>query len=398
MYALSDAVTRIMYSVTLNRYVTVLRLGINMNHSWKILAVIIAALFIVPLAVTDGADGADSKSFTITDGTGREFTFDGPSEKIVALGKGTNLTIAELGCLDKVVAVDTWSMPAKANDERLSGLNAVDVGSIYYADNNDNVLAELNKLVEANTLSHDDAVILTAYPNTLVLRELLEKMGFTHVLVWTEIVDYETIVKFVEAISQVATGSLDTELVEEMRTVQKTIDDGLKGVAEKKKAVYVRYTTDSGEFTIGNTGSIAVSLIESAGGENIGRNESTDQRRWGDTSMMIQLLEENPDAVVFLDVTWANADHTVYDFRTEYLGGDTQRKVVQLKSEWNNYGPDAMDGLMVVAQSMYPDIFGEYVVDEGGSPGDNNTLLYVGAAVAAIAIIAVAYILLMRRS
>ena len=114
--------------------------------------------------------------------------------------------------------------------------------------------------------------------------------------------------------------------------------------------------------------------------------------------MMIQLLEENPDAVVFLDVTWANADHTVYDFRTEYLGGDTQRKVVQLKSEWNNYGPDAMDGLMVVAQSMYPDIFGEYVVDEGGSPGDNNTLLYVGAAVAAIAIIAVAYILLMRRS
>ena len=129
MYALSDAVTRIMYSVTFNRYETVLRLGINMNYSWKILAVIIAALFIVPLAVTDGADGADSKSFTITDGTGREFTFDGPSEKIVALGKGTNLTIAELGCLDKVVAVDTWSMPAKANDERLSGLNAVDVGS-----------------------------------------------------------------------------------------------------------------------------------------------------------------------------------------------------------------------------------------------------------------------------
>lgn len=371
---------------------------VKLNIVLKITAVLLTVLMIVPASVMATDAGTTDQSFSVTDGTGREFTFDGPTDKIVTGGKGASLTVYELGCLDKIVAVDQYSMPDKADDERLDNLNAVSLGSLYYDTNNDYIAGELDRLVKEGVMSYNDAIILTGYTNCLNIRNILESTGFTHVLVWTSIEDYGTLVDFVETMSMVVTGSLNTELVNEMEAMQTAIDQGLEGVTEKREAIYVRYTTDSGEFTIGNTGSIAVSLIESAGGINIGRNEGSDSTRYGDTGLMLQILGEHPDAVILLDVTWKNSGYSVADFRQEYLGGDTSRTVLQLESVWNNYGPDAKDGLWAVAQAMYPSIFGGQDPGDGDPTGDGNILLYVGAAAAVLIIIAAVYFLLLRRS
>ncbi len=375
-----------------------------MTVNWKAVAVLITAIMVIPVCFVDSSDAADAadtnvSSFTITDGTGRTFSFDGASERLVTPGKGTTLTVAELGCLNKVVAVDNWSMPENANDERLTvpEYNPVSIGSLFYSDNNGYAAGVLSQLVDQGRLSCDDAIILTAYTNTLVLRDLLEKTGFTKVLVWTTIEDYDSIVDFVRAVSLIATGTLNTDLVNEMNSIKATIDNGVSGITTKAEGVYVRYTTSDAEFTIGNTGSIAVSLIEAAGGVNVGKTDTTDQRRYGDNSMMLQLLADHPNAVVFLDVTWKDAGYTVADYREKFLGGDTTRTVVQLESEWNNYGPDAKEGLKVVAQSLYPSVFGENSFDEGEPTGDNNLVLYVGAACVGIIVLAGVYFVLMRR-
>jgi len=347
----------------------------------------------VSAAVFGGAsDGAEPT--IITDGTGKTFEYTEPTEHIVTMGYASTLTVAVLGEIGKIIAVDTYSTYDYTKDERLKDLNAMNMGSIYTATNNDKIVVQFLQWVEEGKMNLNDTIILTAYSNANDLRSQLNGVGFDHVLVYLSVTTYDQIVDFVRSMSIITTGGV-SKIVDDMKLVKETIDEGLAGVTEKAKGLGVWYYASSG-FSVGNTGSITVSLIESAGGINVAYNPSLSSTTYGDASTIIQLVEANPDVVIFLPDSYLRSN-TVGDFRNSILGGDTGVTVVPVNANWNNYDPDAADGLWAFACAMYPDLFDGPAphVDDGIS--DSNLLMYAAAGILVAIIMLAGGYFFMRR-
>ncbi|MDR3282624.1 MAG: ABC transporter substrate-binding protein [Candidatus Methanoplasma sp.] len=343
-----------------------------------------------------GGDSDAAGPLTVTDGEGREFQYDKPADHVVTMGFASTLTVVELGAVDKIIGVDHYSTYDYKKDERLKNLDATDLGSYYSASNNDLIASTLVQWVEAGKMSLDDTVILTAYSNSKALRTILEGHGFTHVLVYLTITDYDQIVEFVNDVSIAVTGGT-SKLVDDMKAVRDAVNKGVAGVPEKSKGIAVWYTASTGEFTVGNTGSIAVSLIEAAGGVNPARDASVGGTTYGNASTVLDMLKDDADIVVFLSDVYINNNHTVTDFRNAVLGGDSSIKIVVLKDNWNNYCPDAAEGLWAVASALYPDLFaGEPPTADEGSDGVPVLYMAIGGVAAAIVIAAIA-LYIMRR-
>jgi ABC-type Fe3+-hydroxamate transport system substrate-binding protein len=358
----------------------------------KILSVIsILILFSGMSAVILGSvsDGADPTTAT-SDISGYEDDVE-PARYIATLGYAPTLTVAMLGEIDKIVAVTTYSTYEYTKDERLKDLNAADLGSIYSANNNDYVVTWFLQWTDENDVDLSDvAIILTGYPNAITLGNELKKVGFEKVLAYNIITEYSDIVDCVREISILATGEVSS-IVDDMELVKATIDVGLGGISEKAKGLAVWYSTASGEFQVNNTGSISTSLIEAAGGINIGYDPSVTGQRYGNISTVVQLIEANPDVVIFLSDTYFDS-HTIGDFRETVLGGNEDIPILRMIPYWNNYDPDAAEGLWAFACALYPDLFkGEAPHYDDGTT-KSNILLYAAAGFVVVIIIAgVAY-------
>jgi len=340
-----------------------------------------------------GDDSEGAVRITITDGEGRTFDYYSPTQHIVTMGYASTLTVALLGEIDKIIAVDSWSTYDYTKDERLKDLNAMNMGSIYQSSNNDKIVVQFVKWVDEGKMNLDDTIILTTYQNAKVLRDRLNDVGFSKVLVYLSVSSYEDIVKITRDISLIVTGGV-AKIVDDMNLVKNTIDDGLRGVTEKRKGLSIWYNASSG-FSVNTTGSLAVSLIESAGGVSIAAPSTTSSTRYGDVTTMVKLISENPDTVVFLSDTYTR-EHTISDFRARYLGGDESITVISVNSNWNNYCPDASDGLWAFACALYPDLFEGPIpkTDERTTP---NLLMYAAGGIAASIIMLVIAYIVMRR-
>ncbi len=336
----------------------------------------------------DAADGAEPT--TITDGTGVPFTYAGPTEHIVTTGYGSTLTVAMLGEIEKIIAVDTYSTYEYTKDERLKDLNATSVGSLYSSSNNDYIVSLFVQWVDEGKMNLDDTIILTTYNNSLVLRDLLNSIGFSKVLVYLEITSYDQVVDFVRSMSVIVTGKV-SGIVNDMELVKATIDDGLMGIGEKAKGLSTWYISSSG-FTVNNKGSIATSLIETAGGINVAYDPSISTVRYGDASTIVQMVEAHPGLVIFM----SNFSGSISDFRNTVLGGRADVPVIPMEANWNNYCPDAAEGLWAVACALYPNLFeGPAPHDDG--PSDPNTLLWAFVGIVSVIIIfGIAYFFLRK--
>lgn len=358
-------------------------------------AIAIVAMLTVPMALAS-VDADESSGFDITDGMGDTFHFDGPAERIVSSGYGATLTIIDAGQKDKIVAADKYSFYENKNDEKLIGLEATNLGSFYGTTSDGAILTELVNMVdEYKTLQKDDPIILINYDDNLSLRDLLRENGFTKVLMWGEASSYQTVMDIVRDVSMIVTGT-EPESVLSMEQTIADIQSGVSEIPESERtdALFVWYY--SKQFTIGSE-SIMGSMIELCGGKNLGYREGVD--RWGSSAEIVNILESNPDAVVFVNDTYFSSGKTIQDFRDEVLGGDQSIRVVAMDSQWNNCCPESVDGLVAVSQCLYPEIFGEYDTgEESGDDGSDFPITYVAIGIiVVIAIVAVAVVLMRRK-
>ncbi len=327
--------------------------------------------------------------FTITDGTGASFDYYGAAERIVVNGSAVTLTIADAGAVSKVVAVDKYSTYEYTKYEELKSLDAVDLGSFYGTTNHDYIVTSLVKMVDDGKLSLDDSIILSSYTSNLELREKLNASGFTKVLVWNTINEYDDVVKMVEDVSLIASGEIP-ESVSKMKanveSVKKTAAD-FTGT-ERPKALYVWYYSKA--LQIGNTG-IMKSMLDVCQANNIGYDASNTSARYGDVSTITKLVGENKDAVVFVSNSYFSAGYTLDDFYNDVLGGDRSIKVVQMGLQWNNWCPESSDGLVQIANELYSEP--EPKPEPQPDKSDDDILIYAAAISAAIVAIAlVAYL------
>ena len=366
--------------------------------SMIIASITLMILIAAPLSLIEV--DADS-GFDITDGEGRTFHYDAPTEHVVSTGYATTLTIAGAGAIDKIVAVDKYSTYSYTKDEKLSGLDAADLGSFYGKTNHSLIKTTLVKMVEDKKMSLDDTIILTSYSDNRALYDDLKSYGFTHVLLWITISNYDEIMNFVESVTKIVTGG-SSDSLKDMQSKIDSVKNGLSGVkdGERANALFVWYT--SGKLDVGNT-SIMNSMLEICKANNLGYSE-TEKAHYGDTNLIVKLLEKNPNTVIFINNAYKNAGKTVDDFRNDVLGGRTDIPVVIMGLYWNNFCPESADGLVTMAKYLYPGIMGEpydgymneYGIESSDSDKDNNTVI-ITAIVAALAVIAVVGVVMLRR-
>lgn len=365
-------------------------------RNWILSLAVAAALIAVPLAAFDST--AEGTTFTVTDDTGTTFEFTGAAEHIVLNGTGAALTVADAGAVDKIVAVDKYSTYSYTGYEQLKDLDAVELGSFYGTSNHDYIVATLVYMVDSGDLSLDDPIILTTYTANESLKEKLMKVGFTKVLLWytSSISSYDDIVQFVSDVSMIATGTVSDSVAAMTETVG-MVESAVSSASEKAKAISVWYSSSSGVM-VNNIG-IASSMLEVCNAENIGYVEGGGTY-YGDAATIVKLLEDNPGTVIFLSSSWAAAGKTVDDFCSEYLGGSTDFTVIQMGALWNNWCPESADGLLAMAEALYPSLFGSAEGDAGSSDedsdGSNDALMWVVAAIVVIVIAAAAYVVFRR--
>ena len=367
-----------------------------------------AALFVLMLAATvvimvPAADDSSAAGFTVKDGRGTEVKFDDVASHVVTSGVGTSATIVQIGQLDKIVVCDNYSYTSteevlkdlkKAVDDKKikangnvysSGLGAFKTDVVDAADTEKGGKFDKEK----------DVLILTASKATNdSLKTYFEGLGFKKILLWDSITEYGQIIDFAKAVSMALTGKTVND-VKSMELVKDTIKDKLESEKitddKKTKALYVRLS--SGKYTIGNTGSIATSMMEAAGAKNIGYDSSKSGTTYGvEASAFTDFRTENPNdkIIVFLD---SNVTAEKSNQIKTLMGENTT--LVQLKSLWNNYSIDSKDGVWTMACASYPDYF------EGDVPEvkdtNNNSMLYIALGGAAVVVVLIVAFFLIKR-
>ena len=349
-----------------------------MNGRILLMLAAIAALSVIPVCAQDS-----DASFSVTDGTGTSFEYQGAADRIILNGSATALTVAEAGAVNKIAAVDRYSTYEYTGFEELKDLEAENLGSFYGTANHDYIVTTMVKMVEKGEFSLDDTVILTSYTSNLELREKLGNAGFTRVLVWNSIENYSDLVKMVEDVSLIASGSVPGS-VTDMKNKIKAVEDRAAGYAgDRPKALYVWYYSKS--LQIGNTG-IMKSMLDVCRADNIGYDPSVSSARYGDVNAITKLLENNRDAVVFVSDSYFSAGKTLDDFYDEVFAGDRSVKAVRMGLQWNNWCPDSADGLTEMADALYSSVPGPEPEPEPKSGGQDlgQYILYAAAVMAVI--------------
>ena len=362
-----------------------------------------AALFVLMLAVTAvliipiGDDSSAAGKITVTDGRGTSVTFDEVASHVVTCGKGPTATVIQLGQLDKIVVCDSYSKTGtedvfKDLKTRISEGKIKADGNVYssgLAAFKTNVVDSADTEKGGTFDKEKDVIILTASKaNNTSLYDYFTGLGFKKILIWDSITEYEQIIDFARSVSKVLTGSV-ADQVKSMELVQDKVKNTLASekVEVKTKAIYIRMS--SSNFALGNTESLTTSMIDVAGGNNLGIDASKAKPTYTVSKSELVSMRENNGTdkiVVFLDTTVKedNLNAIKEAMGTEYT------EYVPLDGLWNNYSIDSKDGVWTMACAMYPDLFSGDVPKVDSEK--ENIIVYVavgGGAALAVLILAV---------
>ena len=359
------------------------------------LAVVVAmAVSAAPLFVSDGSDA----EMTVKDGYGNEFTFSDEPSHIITIGSGITATCIQLGAIDKILVADSYS---KGNTNQVFDVlrEYVNAGKIAANGNiySSGKAALKTDIVDAADTEHGgkfdketDPVFITggnSYINPII--EDLKALGFQKVMAWNDITEYNEIADFVSTVSKIIDGT-ESDKVAQMKHVSEVISDGVKDKT-KREAFYVTYS--GSVFKVGNTKSLANSMIYAAGGESITTNPDISTSTY--EANVTTLVEQHPDAVIFLDSS-IHANAANKEAFLNAIEGGSGKTIVEMNSLWNNYSIDSMNGVWTMACAMYPDTF-EGDVPTVDDDSKDNTVLYIGIGAAAAAVILVAGVLFLRK-
>ena len=357
---------------------------------------VIGMLFASTAVCVFADDGDAASSYTVTDGQGTEFSFSEAPSHIVTAGTGISATAIQIGSLSKIVVCDKYTKTNTssvfADLQTKINNNEVRANGSCYSSGQADLKADIVYVTDNGGFDKaKDAIILTGSFTTLQsLVDELRTLGYQKVMVWKDITDYADLVGFIRSVSLAINGEV-TSYVAQMENLSEYISSHLSGV-EKKGALYTTYS--SSDYKVGNNGSLANSMIVAAGGTSITVDGTKSGSTYGDKATLTKFIVDNPTVVIFLDNSIAKDSSKVAEV-TE-MCGSTEHTMVALDPLWNNYSIASMDGVWAMACAMYPDIFhGDIPTVNGGS--NDNTVLYIGAAVAAVAIIGVAGFIFMRR-
>jgi len=298
-----------------------------------ILSIIISAAFsaCAPSAAVVSAE------ISVIDGLDKQITLDQPAENIVTLSPPITEILYAIGAGDQVVARDSFS------DYPEDALSLPDIGGGF---------AEYDL---ETIISLEPDLVITGGINTVELVQSLEDLGLT-VYYLANPSDLEGTFASIDALG-VLSGHEDQaeELVKGLRSRVDTVSTILEGVEEKTTVYYELDATDAAKPYTPGPNTFYTSMIEMAGGVNIGE---TLEFEWAQISLE-QLLIEDPDLILLGDAMWGVTPESV----AKRAGWDSLTAVangIVLPFDDNliaRIGSRQVDGLEALAKIFHPDLF-----------------------------------------
>ena len=377
-------------------------------------AVLIAIMVISSIPPLASDDSWASQPIVVTDGVGREHTFDHIPDRIVTIGTGLTATAIELDLLDRMIVCDRYA--ALDNHSLFNGLRSK-IGNDQIMANGSGYSTGLGSVkndiwtmtekiyrekgIDLEGVDHldvrDIAIFMTGVPSSI--NELYDdlsdaRLSYKHILCWDTIDSYDDLIDMVRTMSLVMKGVVDPH-VDEMESIVDYIETILSGNPgmKRREAFYVTYS--GGELKVGNMGSLANSMIEAAGGISITNDASMSKTYAANIPRLIE--GHGTDMVIFVDDVLASNESSM-DTLKKALGGQDV-KLVRLDPLWNNYCIESMNGVWAMACAMYSDVYPDvFVGDVPVIPNDydDDIVLYTVAGILGAAMISVLAFLYFR--
>jgi len=319
----------------------------------KMVAVAIAALVVVGgsaaayVLLSDDKNDAGDPYLSITNSIGTTVNFYEPAQKVASMGLSFSTTLLELGCLDDMVMIDTYSAPGNSGISELGSIPSYSVGDgqqiaqilangIGGFDKKRDVVFVYGYSYNANAIQSMEALglkVVTYYPTTYEAgMEMVTSIG--------EIMDLND-----EALAITdAMGSALTDYA------QKLADNGIVE-GSKVRAAYVSYSLSN--MKIGNINSYSVILMKIAGGANPADDGTMSGTSLTSYSVDHTFFLQMNIGVIFLDPYYTG---TPEEFRSA-MSIPANVQIYHLEMVMNQYGPTSLDGIQFMAEKMYPGIF-----------------------------------------
>ena len=377
-------------------------------------AVLIAIMVISSIPPLASDDSWASQPIVVTDGVGREHTFDHIPDRIVTIGTGLTATAIELDLLDRMIVCDRYA--ALDNHSLFNGLRSK-IGNDQIMANGSGYSTGLGSVkndiwtmtekiyrekgIDLEGVDHldvkDIAIFMTGVPSSI--NELYDdlsdaRLSYKHILCWDTIDSYDDLIDMVRTMSLVMKGVVDPH-VDEMESIVDYIETILSGNPgmKRREAFYVTYS--GGELKVGNMGSLANSMIEAAGGISITNDASMSKTYAANIPRLIE--GHGTDMVIFVDDVLASNESNM-DALKKALGGQ-DIKLVRLDPLWNNYCIESMNGVWAMACAMYSDVYPDVFVGDVpviSNDYDDDIVLYTVAGLLGAAMISVLAFLYFR--
>ncbi|MFJ7850881.1 ABC transporter substrate-binding protein [Peribacillus sp. NPDC097206] len=312
----------------------------TVRSSW--IALLMVALFLTGCALNDDqksiekkdpATTEEVKSYTVTDDSGKEITFDKVPETVVSLQPSNTEILYALGVGNKVIgATDFDNYPEEAKDvERVS----------------DSMTINSEKIISLKP----DAIIAYTIGDEAALKPL-EDAGIP-IFIIKSAVTFDDVYSDIDQIAKVM-GVTDQgdDLVKNIKKQIKDVEEKVASVDSKEKTYFE--ISPSPEIYTAGAETFQQEILASAGIENI----FADQKGWAKIADE-EVVKRNPDAII---TTVGYVDNAVDEIKSRKGWKDVsavkEDQVYQLSEDvMSRPGPRIGEAVELTAKTIYPQLF-----------------------------------------
>ena len=280
----------------------------------------------------------DSFPVTLLDQRGEEFTFEGPTMRIISLAPSNTEILFAVGAGGQVVGRDTFSdYPAEA-------LNLTDIGGGFGALDTESILASTPDLVLAGELTPVEQV------------QSLEELGLT-VFVLGNPVDLPGMYESLRTVARMTGHLEETEtLIASLEARVAAVEERLAGVTDRPLVLYELDGTDPNAPWVPGPGTFVDTLLTMSGADSM---SASLEGAWVQVSLET-IIEKDPEIILLGDATWGGVTPEMVAARGgwDVLSAVQQGRVYPFDDNLvSRPGPRLVDGLEALAVLFHPDLF-----------------------------------------
>lgn len=307
----------------------------------KLILPILIALTLIVSACTPATPTptAIPASITLTDGLGRSVTVAGPAQKIVSLAPSTTEILYAIGAGTQVVGRDKNSdYPEEA--KKVAEISGEGYGKV----NAEAVLALGPDLVLAADITPQEQI------------KSLEDLGLT-VFALPNPTKLDGMYDNLRTVATLTGHSDETEtLITSLKARVKAVDDKLAPISARPLIFYEIDGTDPKAPWTAGPGSFIETMIEMAGGSNVG---SGLKDQWAQISLE-ELVKQDPAIIVLGDTVFGGNTPELVKQRAGWDGLTAVKndKIFPFDDNlMSRPGPRLVDGLEALAKLLHPGVF-----------------------------------------